>query len=56
MNLLFTLEREHYKLDLLKSPDFRLLVIKCAGSYSRVFTVPQKADLAPQKFQTHEAQ
>ena len=24
---------------LLKSPDFRLLVLKCAGSYSRVFTV-----------------
>ena len=26
---------------LLKSPDFRLLVLKCAGSYSRVFTVFQ---------------
>ena len=24
---------------LLKSPDFRLLVLKCAGSYSRVFNV-----------------
>ena len=24
---------------LLKCPDFRLLVLKCAGSYSRVFTV-----------------
>ena len=24
---------------LLKSPDFRLLVLKCVGSYSRVFTV-----------------
>ena len=24
---------------LLKSPDFRLLVLKCTGSYSRVFTV-----------------
>ena len=24
---------------LLKSPDFRLLVLKCAGSYLRVFTV-----------------
>ena len=24
---------------LLKSPDFRLLVLKCAGSYSRIFTV-----------------
>ena len=24
---------------LLKSPNFRLLVFKCAGSYSRVFTV-----------------
>ena len=24
---------------LLKSPDFRMLVLKCAGSYSRVFTV-----------------
>ena len=30
-------------LHLLKSPDFRLLVFKCAGSYSRVFTVfPEK--------------
>ena len=28
---------------LLKSPDFRLLVVKCAGSYSRVFTVSQTA-------------
>ena len=27
---------------LLKSPDFRLLVLKCAGSYSRVFTVLRK--------------
>ena len=27
---------------LLKSPNFRLLVLKCAGSYSRVFTVHQK--------------
>ena len=26
---------------LLKSPDFRLLVLKCAGSYSRVFTVSE---------------
>ena len=26
-------------LHLLKSPDFKLLVLKCAGSYSRVFTV-----------------
>ena len=25
-------------LHLLKPPDFRLLVLKCAGSYSRVFT------------------
>ena len=24
---------------LLKSPDFRLLALKCIGSYSRVFTV-----------------
>ena len=24
---------------LLKSPDFRLLVLECAGSYSRAFTV-----------------
>ena len=30
-------------LHLLKSPDFRLLVLKCAGSYSQVFTVmPEK--------------
>ena len=27
---------------LLKSPNFRLLVLKCAGSYSRVFTVFEK--------------
>ena len=27
---------------LLKSPDFRLLVLKCAGSYLRVFTVCAK--------------
>ena len=26
---------------LLNFPDFRLLVLKCAGSYSRVFTVLQ---------------
>ena len=26
---------------LLKSPDFRLLALKCAGSYSPVFTVGQ---------------
>ena len=27
--------------DLLKSPDFRLLALKCAGSYLWVFTVLQ---------------
>ena len=27
-------------LHILKSQDFKLLVLKCAGSYSRVFTVP----------------
>ena len=26
-------------LHLLKSPNFKMLVLKCAGSYSRVFTV-----------------
>ena len=29
---------------LLKSPDFRPLVLKCAGSYSQVFTVPSFLD------------
>ena len=27
---------------LLKSPEFRLLVLKCAGSYPQVFTVFEK--------------
>ena len=31
--------RDYVHLLKLKSPDFRLLVLKCAGSYSRVFTV-----------------
>ena len=30
-------------LHLLKSSDFKLLVLKCAGSYSRVFTVYEKS-------------
>ena len=29
--------RDYFRL--LKSPDFKLLVLKCAGSYSRLFTV-----------------
>ena len=36
---------------LLKSPDFRLLVLTCAGSYSRVFTVLKVLKFSP-SFQT----
>ena len=37
-------------LHFLKSPDFKLLVLKCAGSYSRVFTTTKKIKLEPISF------